>query len=309
MSTRLEELLNKLEQEPQNTEVLCEIGKINKENGNFTTARQYFEKALEIDNNYCPATCCIINLLIDFGHYSEGFNILYELLRTHPENELYKATIFNALFAVFLLHKIQSETAVKNERHNYEELFFRIGRAFKYHKLYEPAIKIYEETCGISPANARMLLDLSECYIIKEQYIEAEKVLFDLKDRYPEDEDVLILLAELFFKQEEYRIARNYSEKLLEFNPEHINAKNILAKCCIKEKDYLEAIKIYKKQLETKENTLNSLWNLFVCNKMIGDDEQAAKYYDRIKEIDTELADLLEMEVNDYSDNLEEIIE
>src|SRR3989339_2265070 len=150
MSSNIEKQLQQLENDPANTDLLCEIGKSFKQKGNFDCAMEYFSKALKINPDHCPATCCIINLLIDFGHYSEAFRMFNDALVFHHNDEYYKATLFNAMFAQFLLYQFADKTNEFNTKHNFEELYFRMGTIYKNEGHFEPALKIFEVAYKLS---------------------------------------------------------------------------------------------------------------------------------------------------------------
>lgn len=305
----LEDELKKLEDDPGNLEVLCTAGKIYKQQNDFDTARSYFLKALEFDPDYCPATCCLVNLLIDSGQYSEGFATFNEALEAHQSDEKYKATLFNALFAMFLLHKIAAETNLASANHNYEELFFRIGSAYKNNKLYEPAIKIFEETYNLSTSNARLILDLAECYLCIDEIYRAEQLLLDLEDKYPGDKDIMVLLADVYLKLENYTIAGEYAKKVLNILPHYEKMQNLLAVTYIKNKEFLKAIDVFKGQVNSGENKLRAYKNLFIVYKLIGNNMEAEKIFVYFKQTDKELAEYIELELEEYAGNLETLID
>lgn len=189
----LESQLKTLETDPNNVELICNIGKIYKQQNDFIRAKEFFLKALDVDPDYYPATCSLVYLLIDNGKYTEGLEVFNSSLDSHLSNESYKASLFNALFALFLLHKLSSDYFKQPLliKHNHEELFFRMGCVFKSYHLYDAAIKVFESACELSTSNTRLLFDLAECYVNVDKKDKAKSILLDLLNKYPEDKDIL----------------------------------------------------------------------------------------------------------------------
>lgn len=197
---QLDDLLLKLELEPNNVDLLCIIGKLYKEKADFENSKSTFLKIINLDPEYCPAACSLINLLIDFGFYTEGLNCFNDFIEKNISNPKYCATLVNALFAQYLLHSISCQSGSPGEfyDHNYYELFFKIGATLKKHCYYTPALKVYESASVLSNSNIRLQIDLAECYIKTSNYSKAIEILAELRNLYPEDLSILENLAEAY---------------------------------------------------------------------------------------------------------------
>jgi tetratricopeptide (TPR) repeat protein len=306
---KLEQLLDKLHQEPDNIELIVNIGKAYKQLNDFDNARKYLEWALEKNPHYSQATCSLVHLLMDFGLYTEGITIFKQAMADHKDDEAYRGTLINALFALFLLHKLSLGTGKSPGpvEHNYEEFFFKIGTVFKEENLYEAAIKIFETGYKLSPLNARQAIDLADCYIYEEMYGDAEKVLESLLVNYPEDEEILNNLCEVNIHLKEYDRAIEYAHKLNKLNPENLSNQNILAYGYLKNKEYHLAIEIYQKQINLYPENFEPYKNLFIAYKLAKQTEEARKLASHLVKNKHEYAKRLSKELKEQLKELQNL--
>lgn len=307
MSSDLEKQLKELENNPDNPEILCSISKIYKNQKEYDLAKNYLQKALLADPDYCPATCTLITILIDTGHYTDAINLFQAALDTHMDDEKYSATLFNALFALFLLHKINLESPTKTDspHHNYEEMFFKMGKAFKENKLFDAASKIFEVAYSLSSSNIRLILDLSECYIVLNEDSKAESILVKLTENYPDDEDVYTKLAEVYNNLGHYNSSIIYAHKVLKMNSDNINVQNLLAYSHIMLEEYDQAIEIYQNQIKTSPEEFKPYRNLYLAYKAAQLEDDLNLLIEELKSSYPEYIELIEYEIKETFDQKE----
>lgn len=309
MSSNLEKNLQKLEHDPDNLDLLCEIGKGFKQRANFDCAMEYFNKALTINPDYSPATCCIINLYIDFGHYSDAFKFFNRAIEFHYNDEHFKATLFNALFAQFLLYRFSNQKDKFNTKHNFEELYFRMGSIYKNEGLFEPALKIFEVAYELSSSNTRLMLELSDCYIKLGKNIDAENILLKLKDKYPDDIDILCKLTELYSGLNEYKLSIENATKILSINPDEEEAQNLLAYSYAKSGNLTGAVEIYNQLTSNSKKKLLAYRNLYILYKLIENDEQQNQIEQYLKENHPNIIEVIQSEIKENVNQLETLID
>lgn len=305
----IEEILNKLEQDPENLDLLCEAGKGYKKTGQFEKARQYFARAIDTDSTYTPAYCCLINLYLDFGNYQQGFYEFEQALKHFTDNNKSIATLFNALFANFLLHRLPDRFEPDGVSHNYEEYFFKMGEIFRANELYEAAVKVYEACYDLSHSNIRMLLNLAECYHKLEKYSHAERVLLEAFRESELDPDVLLGLANTYYKAEYYECCIEYCQKYLAIDPKNLYIQNMLAYCYVKEGSIISATNIYETQVKTIEKKLLPLKNLYIVYKLTANHEKAQEIYNTIKVNYPSSMEVLNTEFSKSGQDLLDLIE
>jgi tetratricopeptide (TPR) repeat protein len=304
----IQELLTRLEKDPENTDIILAIGKYYKQKIEFDKAQKYIGLALEKDPDNAQAMCSMVHLLMDYGHYKEGLDTFTQALENHSENEAYRATLINALFALFLLHKLslssgQSQFPVE---HNYEEFFFKIGATYKYFHLYDAAMKVYETAFILSPLNARLVLDLTDCYIYLKEYQKAEKTLLNILVNYPEDMDILTKLCEIYNHILDYDKSISYAYKMLAIDPSNMNAQNILAYSYMNNNEHDRAIEIYKNQLTTTPDIYEPYKNLFLAYKLAQKTDEAESLLEYLIEHKPCFAEMLAQEIKVQYQKLED---
>ncbi|MGD9581961.1 MAG: tetratricopeptide repeat protein [Vampirovibrionia bacterium] len=309
MTSNLENKLLKLESDPENLDLMCDIGKEYKKKGHFDSALEYFNMPLKIDPDYCPATCCIINLLIDFGRYSEAFKMFNDALEFHYNDEKYKATLFNAIFAQFLLYRFSNKPEEFKTKHNFEELYFRLGNLYKNEGLFEPAIKIFEVAYEISSSNIRLILELSECYTKLNKYVEAEKLLIKLLDTQPDDIDILYKLSELYCELKQFKLTIQNCKEILSLENDNHNALSLLAYSYAKNSNYVSAIDTYNKLLTLPHNKLQTYRNLYILYKIVNNEEETTRIKEYITNNHPTIIEIIDNEIAENIHQLENIID
>lgn len=305
----IEEILNKLETDPENLELLCNAGKAYKKEANFELARQYFTKAIDIDNTYIAAYCCLINLYLDFANYQQGFEEVNKALKLFKDDNKAKATLFNALFANYLLHRLPGKEVAEGVNHNYEEYFFKMGEIFRTNKIYDAAAKVYEACYDISNANTRMVLNLSECYIELKNHTLAEKILLEkLKDN-KDDIDVNASLALNYHNDNNFDRCVDYCQKCINLGCTDVHIQNMLAHALFKIGSINSAIKIYQRQVESADKKLLPLKNLYIIYKLTSNKQKEEETYKMLQVNYPTAMEQLDEEFSQTGENLLALIE
>lgn len=210
MNNALETLLAALKKHPDDVETLFLLGKEYRDQGQFEEAKSYLLQALDKHPSHTRAVCTLMSLYFDFACYTDAIDLFKSKYDFFEQNKEAKLSLLNALNAIFMLHNMNlgpfgEASAVE---HNYQEMFFNIGKIFFNLGCTQKAARVLESAYLLNKENTRLNLILTQCYIMLDRLSDAEILIKDLKQRYPEDEDVSILIAHKLLKEENYEEAK-----------------------------------------------------------------------------------------------------
>lgn len=137
-------------------------------------------------------------------------------------------------------------------------------------KFYDDAIDVYNHI--IKKNNSHEIkIELAKCYLKRKMFNEAQGVLDEIKDKYPNHTEVLISYADLFMQTNKLDEAFDIISQILSKNEKHIYANYLIGKIHFERSLYMKAIENFTKvlannnfdqTLSKENNSNNELLNL-----------------------------------------------
>lgn len=165
------------------------------------------------------------------------------------------------------------------------ELFI-VGNNYYDKRLYDKAIKIYEEIIGTDSNNVAALNNLGISYLDKNNY---EKAILFLEMAYninPEDIDALMNLGAYYVETKEFDQALIYFEKLDLIKTDDVYILKMLGTIYANIERYDEAVIQLERALEISPNDVELLNNLGVITNKVGKIFDSLQYFSRILFLD-----------------------
>jgi tetratricopeptide (TPR) repeat protein len=129
-------------------------------------------------------------------------------------------------------------------RSGYVEAYLRIAKIYeKEFYNYDEAIKYYRRANSIDASNFNILLNIGECYYLKNEIYLAKNKVEEYKNlttsqQKPLSFDYYFLNGKIHYTLKEFSEARINFENALELQPKHFEAKLKLVRCLFKLEDY-----------------------------------------------------------------------
>ncbi|KQC06581.1 MAG: hypothetical protein APR54_07055 [Candidatus Cloacimonas sp. SDB] len=189
-------LLSEIAEDTQDILVWMRIGKIYSEMEYYDEAQAAFEKAIEIDPEYCNSYLEIGYLFFEQNYYDEAIPYLERTAKSFPDDD-----------------DVQKKLA---------DCYKRTGKL-------DSAIQQYKDILAEQPDNIRAYMNLANAYMATSKFKETIEIADVLKEKIPEDPKVYILYASSFSSLKQYTKAENNALKALEIDPELYQPYRILS--------------------------------------------------------------------------------
>ncbi len=189
------------------------IGKIYQENEDFEEAREAYENAIAIDEEFGDAYKFTGIMFYEQDEYEEAISFLQSATEFFPEDD-----------------NLQKKLA---------KCYDKTGKI-------EEAVSHYIEIIEKEPDNIKAHFSLANLYIGSEKFDKALEVAVTLKEKIPEDPKVYILFATSYNSGKNYPKAEENADKVIEMDPALYQPYRILAEIYFDRgyKKYEEYLKI-----------------------------------------------------------------
>ena len=226
--------------EPDNIEILYQIGELYYLLGNYTRAIQYPEQILKLDNNHIPSLKLMMNI------YTK-------------QDELYTAKEY--------AEKIY---AIETNEQNLVSLINLYGKLSLFEEI-DKYKNLIEQSENCITAYAKI------CYSAHKIDV-AEEVIKKGLEINPDNEELKILTGKIYFDKNEFEKAKEIFASFNNntYNPEILNYKGLFA---MDEQDFISAIKNFSKALNLDSKNANYAYNLGNAYHLNGWYDEAVETY------------------------------
>lgn len=190
------EALEKITEFEDSKEIWLRIGNIYADLEYTGQAKEAFNSAIEIDDQYCEAYLALGEVLYTMEFYDEAIKPLEVASNAFPEDD-----------------DLQKKLA---------KCYHKTGRL-------ESAIENYKQMVIDQPENKTAYMNLAGAYRETNQNDEALKVLTDLKALDPENPKVYLRLADVFITLEDFTKAITNANKAIQIDAEYYASYRVLA--------------------------------------------------------------------------------
>ncbi len=195
----LEDAINsliKISTMEEDKQIWIRIGLIYKESEEIEEAKDAFDKAIEIDEEYAEAYKACGEMLFDDENYEEALPYLEYASEAFPDDG-----------------DLQKKSA----------------KCLKEMGDLDKAIEHYKEIIIKAPENVKARMSLANVYIAAEQYQPALDIALEAKEIEPENTKIDILIASSYNSLKKYNKAEEIADKIIEADPSVYQAYRILS--------------------------------------------------------------------------------
>lgn len=254
---------------PSNITTRLNLGTLYQEQKEYETAIEAYDTIIDVNPNYMPAYLYKAQCYRAMGNKDAALQNYKLALNLEPSNQDIKNEL-NDMYETGMtpeekLAYIQS--LVQKEPMNTELIYRYAYELHKANRLAE-AVPYYNQVIKLAPNNEDAYLNLAQVYTQQGNYDKARSILNDAKGLFPDNQMVKKQLASLDAQ----------TTSLL-----YTNASNLF-----NEKKYQEAIALYNKILPA---TPESLLGIGACYQAMGNNAQAASFYEKSLGLDPKNAD------------------
>ena len=247
---------------PQNLEVLNNLGLAYESLNMKNDAIKSFKAALKINQNQCEVLNNLALLYRDKNNINKFIENLEKALDVNPNfaNALFNLGIFykekkdfdNALHYLLRFHKLYSMDF---------RVLYSIGDIYGHLNDFKKAIHYYEEALEINSEKVEVLYNLGVVYQTVFKLSKAIRCFNKVIKYEPDNYIVWSLLGDIYLKKNEPRIALECFKEAIDINSEYTPAKiglSIALGVCIKTDEVLiEALELMKEEPQNSERWLH----------------------------------------------------
>lgn len=245
-----------LNNSPQDPDIIALNGSLYAANNDNKQARQYFNKALQLQKNLPSATVGLARLERMEGNYDKAIALYSNLVESNAGGTI-------PMLALSELAALQNRTSdmlswlEKARKAAPTESKPRIILANYYLGINQPdKADIYvNEALKATPEQVNLLALQARVLIAQKQYKEAVPLLEKLLAKSPESSNSRALLGEAFLRQGMTKKAREHLKLILDKQNDHVAALTLLAETEFKEGNYEKSLE-YTKQLQKTQPEL-----------------------------------------------------
>ncbi len=241
--------------DPNDGEVLLDMGVINERENNIVQATIFYQKCIDTKQNIA-------------GAYSNLANI-YSSNKLMNEKTI---TYFQKAIAI---------------EPNNASIYYNFGNFYRKSKQYEPAISLYEKAIELKPDFTSAFQNLGVVYVFKKDLEKAQVYLSKAIEIEPNDYEANAQIAVLYFEKTDYKNTEKYVTQALLSSPTQVKDKDLLNKRGISRQilgdyknalyDYLEIVENYS--LAEKKQNAGIYSNIGYCYMEDNQLENSLKYF------------------------------
>lgn len=280
MEERFDDAVSLLERarilDPDNADVLVQLGFAQLALANNDAARQMFEQALAVAPSYEDARFGLAQIAFRSGNLAEARKLTETVLVAQPDNSEAKR----------LLVSIEgAEAAVRSQRAkptpSRVEGMLQRARKLRDESRFDEAEALYREALSLSPDNADILVALGLVAGFQQKFDEAGAFFRAALQRAPDYLDASLGLVRLAMWQGDLAEARGLLEPIAAKHPGNTEVRLLAARISLQERDARDAEKQFLLILEGEPNNSEALVGLGDAQRAQGDDRAARISYGR----------------------------
>ena len=226
---------------PQIKETYNEIACVYEELNNLVSAREYWEKALQYDENFANAE---INMANSYRFDNEE-KAISDLLK--------------------LSEKYSSEALV----------WYNLAWIYHNRNEYEKALKYANNALELFPNSDTIRYLIGLCYLGQEKENEAKQMFLDAEFINPNNPEPKLCLADIFSRNNDFEEAEKRYRQLIEADIKNFAIYNNYAEMLHRQKRLLEAMDIYRKAVILSPSSADVSNNLGVVLRELEEYEEA----------------------------------
>lgn len=280
MEKRFDDAVSLLERarilDPDNADVLVQLGFAQLALANNDAARQMFEQALAVAPSYEDARFGLAQIAFRSGNLAEALKLTETVLVAQPDNSEAKR----------LLVSIEgAEAAVRSQRAkpapSRVEGMLQRARKLRDESRFDEAEALYREALSLSPDNADILVALGLVAGFQQKFDEAGAFFRAALQRAPDYLDASLGLVRLAMWQGDLAEARGLLEPIAAKHPGNTEVRLLAARISLQEGDARDAERQFLLILEGEPNNSEALVGLGDAQRAQGDDRAARISYGR----------------------------
>tara|TARA_B100001996_G_scaffold383065_1_gene377248 strand:- start:7552 stop:9657 length:2106 start_codon:yes stop_codon:yes gene_type:complete len=213
----------------------------------------------------------------NYKEVEEESNILKSKIKDEP--------FFSNIYALSLSLQGKKDDAIKvfqdniSKFPNYVLSYFNLGKIFYENNDYSRSIVYLNQAIEVQPDFADSYGYLSEIYISKEQFKDAESINLKCIEKSPDKAVGFLGLGKTKFFDKDYTESINFIDKALKIEDNNFYALMIKGVCCHSLGKYEEAITAYKKSININPKFPDALNNYGVTLSKVGRSEEAIEAF------------------------------
>ncbi len=155
--------------------VWFQIGKIYEANEDIEKAKEAFDKAIEIDENYFDAYKEMAEMLFASEEYEQAIPYLEKATKIQPDNEILQDKLAKCYHIAGKLDAaIKQYKSVINEKPNNLRAYLNLAAAYRTLNQLDQAISVLNNALKINNKNPQVYLRLADVYLAKKNFDKAE---------------------------------------------------------------------------------------------------------------------------------------
>ena len=253
-----ENLLNKLEETPENNDQISELSKkgyLFLKEDNIQEAVKSFSEILKQEENNNYALVGLGDSERKQNHFPEAIKYYSECLKFYPENSY-------ALFGLADCYKSLNQ--------------------------YQKAIKIWEQYLSHDDKNITVLTRIADAYRKIHDFKRSKEIYTKVLKIEENNPYALIGLGHLHYDFKEYKNALHYWTKMYEINQEHLDIRVLtsIGNCHRKLKSFEKGIFFFSKAIDMEPKNFYALFGMADCYRGLNQQKNSIEYWNKILDID-----------------------
>ncbi len=243
--------LQQTQSENPDFNIIC--GWFNLKQHKVRVALNYFNKAVELDNDELGLDFEIGLNLNQFGYHKEAIKFLKHFQKSHPDDP---ECMFETAYALEKVGQREKSALLYEElldkKPFYETAWYNLGILYNNVDEYDKALMAYDTAVTINPEYADPYFNMGNTYVTLARYEEAINcytdyaVLCDPDHLYPVYQNI----GECWWEMGNMELARRFYHKALEMQPDRVDIMYGYALCCIETDMNTTAIEWLSKAIE-----------------------------------------------------------
>lgn len=219
------------------------IGRNAFKKGDYTTAINYYNKAIRLSPDYANAYAFRGESLINLNNYSEAADDIIKATKLNYDDKAHRLLLTLPKEAVpTFKSKLKIEMMKDPTENNWP---FLIGQLLFYNEDYEEAIEFYEKANTID-SHPQLLKKIAQSYEKLQNYNKALEYVDKALNISPEDDDLFDLKADILVDLGKFEEGECWRTKYIEKNPGVAFGYLIRARDRMKIRKYKEAVDDYE---------------------------------------------------------------
>jgi YaiO family outer membrane protein len=303
LERRFEEAVSLLERaktlDPENVDVLVQLGFAQLALANNVAARQAFEKALAIAPSYEDARFGLAQIAFRSGDLAEASRLAETVLGAQPDNAEAKqllASIEAAKKATKAEPEVAQADAGRQPGGTLEssrlETMLKRARKLREQGRFAEAEALYRKALALAPGNGDVLVALGLVAGFQQDFNEAEGFFRAALERSPDHLDARLGLVRLAMWRGDLAEARMLIDAIAAEHPVNSETQLLAARISLQEGEALAAEAQFQAILERESDNVEALVGLGDAQRASGDDRAARISYGKALTLEPASADV-----------------